>query len=100
MKKAKRARVAAAPTRPLVSQVIEAVIDGAAEFAKGVAAYAASRIAKTAEKATVGKASPVARRATRPERTMQPSPTKKPASGPQKPSSGRRERSITTGKQR
>ena len=46
----------AGPPKPLVTQVIEAVIDGAADIAKGVAIDAATRIAKNAEKTEAGKA--------------------------------------------
>ena len=46
----------ASPAKPLVTQVIEAVIDGAADIAKGVAIDAAARVVKSAENTEVGKA--------------------------------------------
>lgn len=60
----------AVPKKPLVTQIVEAVIDGAADIAKGVAVDAVARLARSAQKTKVGKAvasvtqkaEPVARR--------------------------------------
>ena len=43
------------PTKPLVSQIVEAVVDGTADIVKGVAVGVA-RIAESAKKIEVGKA--------------------------------------------
>jgi hypothetical protein len=44
------------PAKPLVTQIIEAVIDGAADFAKSVAVGTAVRVGQSAKKTEVGKA--------------------------------------------
>jgi hypothetical protein len=46
----------AEPTKPLIAQIVEAVIDGAADIAKGVAVDVVARVAKSAENTEVGKA--------------------------------------------
>jgi hypothetical protein len=44
------------PAKPLVTQIVEAVVDGAADIVKGVAIDAVARVATSAKKTEIGKA--------------------------------------------